>query len=360
MGLCSVTLEREGGCIYLSVTGYKPGKMNINDIAGLAGVSKATVSRVLAGNPKVKETTREQIQKIINESGYQPNYLARSLSSRKTFAVGVIVEEMTNPFFSKILSMIENILNDKNYTMSISSSNWVREKELAALKNMMRNSVDGLIVSPIAMESDTIDILRKSSIPVILLNSYTDDERFSCVSSDNFQGGRLAAEHICTVPPAESVQVIAVTGYKHQTLNERMDGFYAYMDQDGSKRRRIEVYEEINTYEDGLNLVPTLLTRNRIDTVKTCLFVTNDNVAMGVQEGLLRHDIAIPGDVRLIGYDNIEFSGRCRVPLTTIEQSSGEMGRIAAMEILDMIENHNMNVRKFRLPTRLILRDSSP
>ena len=168
---------------------------------------------------------------------------------------------------------------------------------MAALKNMMRNSVDGLIVSPIAMESDTIDILRKSSIPVILLNSYTDDERFSCVSSDNFQGGRLAAEHICTVPPAESVQVIAVTGYKHQTLNERMDGFYAYMDQDGSKRRRIEVYEEINTYEDGLNLVPTLLTRNRIDTVKTCLFVTNDNVAMGVQEGLLRHDIAIPGDV---------------------------------------------------------------
>ena len=246
------------------------------------------------------------------------------------------------------------------HAMSISSSNWAREKELAALKNMMRNSVDGLIVSPIAMESDTIDILRKSSIPVILLNSYTDDERFSCVSSDNFQGGQLAAEHICTVPSAENVQVIAVTGYKHQTLNERMDGFYAYMGRDGSKRRKIEVYEEINNYEDGLNLVPTLLTRNRIDTVKTCLFVTNDNVAMGVQEGLLRHHIAIPGDLRLIGYDNIEFSGRCRVPLTTIEQSPGEMGRIAAMEILDMIESPDRNIRKFRLPTRLILRDSSP
>ncbi len=334
--------------------------MNINDIAALAGVSKATVSRVLADSPNVRDSTRERIKKIISDHDFEPNYLARSLSRQKTFTVGVIVVEMANPFFGSILSMIENVLNDKHYTMSISSSNWVKEKELAAVKNMLRNSVDGLIVSPIALDSETIRILRKSSLPVLLLNSYSEDPVFSCVTSDNIQGGALAAEHILSLPLSERAQVIAVSGYKHQTLSERMDGFHNAMNQADSGAEKIEVYEEINTYEDGLNLVPTLLTRNRIDRVKTCLFITNDNVAMGVQEGLLRHSISIPGTVRMIGYDNIDFSARCRVPLTTIEQSPGEMGRIAGMEILDMIENSDKAVQKYRLPTRLILRDSSP
>jgi len=326
--------------------------MNINDIAALAGVSKATVSRVLADSPNVRDTTRERIQKIINDHDFEPNYLARSLSRRKTFSVGVIVEEMSNPFFGSIISMIENVLNDKRYTMSLSSSNWLKEKELTAVRNMLRNSVDGLIVSPIALQSETISILRKTSIPVLLLNNYLDDPAFSCVTSDNFQGGLLAAEHILSLPQMEREQIIAVTGFKHQTLTERMDGFRSVVNP--------EIYEEINTYDDGLNLVPTLITRNRINNVKTCLFITNDNVAMGVQEGLLRHNLNIPEDVRMIGYDNIDFSARCRVPLTTIEQAPGEMGRIAGMEILDMIDNPGGEVRKYRLPTRLIIRESSP
>ncbi len=326
--------------------------MNINDIAAIAGVSKATVSRVLADSPNVRDSTRERIQKIISDHNYEPNFLARSLSRRKTFSVGVIVEEMSNPFFGSILSMIENVLNDKHYTMSLSSSNWLKEKELSAVKNMIRNSVDGLIVTPIALESETISILRKSPTPVLLLNNYSEDPAFSCVTSDNYQGGSLAAEHVLSLPLSERTQVIAVTGFKHQTLTERMDGFCTVMNP--------EIYEEINTYEDGLNLVPTLISRNKINSVKTCLFITNDNVAMGVQEGLLRHQLRIPGDVRMIGYDNIDFSARCRVPLTTIEQSPGEMGRIAGVEILDMIDNPGREMRKYRLPTRLIIRDSSP
>jgi DNA-binding LacI/PurR family transcriptional regulator len=217
---------------------------------------------------------------------------------------------------------------------------------------MLRNSVDGLIVSPIALQSETISILRKTSAPVLLLNNYLEDPAFSCVTSDNFQGGCLAAEHILSLPLSERKQIIAVTGFKHQTLTERMDGFRSMADP--------EIYEEINTYEDGLNLVPTLITRNKINQVKTCLFITNDNVAMGVQEGLLRHQLSIPGDVRMVGYDNIDFSARCRIPLTTIEQSPGEMGRIAGMEILDMIDNPGGKARKFRLPTRIIIRESSP
>ena len=327
--------------------------MNINDIAALAGVSKATVSRVLANSPNVRASTRNRIQKIISENDFEPSYLARSLSRKKTFSVGVVVEEMVNPFFGSIISMIENVLNEKHYTMSLSSSNWVKEKELAAVKNMIRNSVDGLIVSPIALNSETVSILVKSSIPVLLLNSYTEESGFTCVSSDNFQGGALAAQHILSLPASEREQIIAVTGFKHQTLTERMNGFNSCMNP-------IEIYEEINTYEDGLDLVPTLLSRNQINKRKTCIFITNDNVAMGVEEGLLRDNIAIPETVRLIGYDNIEFSGRCRVPLTTIEQSPGEMGRIAGMEILEMIDNPGKKVQKYRLPTRLIIRESSP
>lgn len=334
--------------------------MNITDIARLAGVSKTTVSRVLSKSPYVKDSTREKVRLVIREHNYEPSYFARNLSRKRTFSVGVIIEEIANPYFIGIASEIEKILYEKKYTMVISSSQWNTEKELKIAKNMLNNSVDGFIIAPISPDSEAVALLKKSKCPLVLMNTYTEDEGVTCVATDDHLGGRLAAEHIFSNLRSADEQVIVISGYKHQNLTERLEGFYSYMDETGLDRRRITLYESINTYEDGRDLIPTLVTRNGLASGYSCLFVTNDYVAMGVQEGLLNIPLDVPDQVQQVGYDNIEFAGRCRVPLTTIEQSRRDIGRISTLELLELIDNPDKDADKFRLPPRLVVRASSP
>lgn len=334
--------------------------MNIKDIANLAGVSKTTVSRVLSKSPYVKESTRGKVLKIIKDHGYEPSHLARNLSRKKTFSVGVIIEEIANPYFIGIASEIEKILYEKKYTMVISSSQWNLDKELRIAKNMLSTSVDGFIIAPIACDSETVSLLQRSKRPLVLMNTYTEEDAIHCVATDDILGGYLAAKHIFSNLRDDDEKIIVISGYKHQNLSERLEGFYKYMEEHGFSKDRATLYENINTYEDGRDLVPTLVTRNSLDTGYSSLFVTNDYVAMGVQEGLLKIKLSIPDQVQQVGYDNIEFSGRCRVPLTTIEQSQKDIGRIATLELLELIDNPEKEVKKFRLPPRLVVRDSSP
>ena len=140
--------------------------MNINDIARLAGVSKATISRVLSQSPHVKEKTRQKVLEIINENGYEPSHFARNLSRQKSDTIGVIIEDISNPYFVSISSEIEKVLYEKKFNMMISSSHWDREKELELVQSMLRSSVDGFIIAPIAPDSDAVSLLKRSGRPL--------------------------------------------------------------------------------------------------------------------------------------------------------------------------------------------------
>ncbi|MDA3955686.1 LacI family DNA-binding transcriptional regulator [Oceanispirochaeta sp.] len=333
--------------------------MNINDIARLAGVSKATISRVLSQSPHVKEITRQRVQKIITENGYEPSHIARNLSRQKSSTIGVIIEDIANPFFISISSEIEKILYEKKYNMMISSSHWDREKELEIVQSMIRSSVDGVIIAPISPDSEAVSLLKRSGRPFIMMNSFSEDSEINYVSTDDILGGTLAAEHIFR-RLRENEKIILVTGYEHQNLSRRLEGFLGYMEEKGISRQQITHYKNINNYKDGLTIASTILPHSQLRSCQASLFITNDDVAMGVLEGLLQLNLSIPEDIRILGYDNIEFSQRCRIPLTTIEQSQKDMGIIATMELLELISDPEKEVKRYLLPPRLILRESSP
>lgn len=326
-------------------------KTTINDIAREAGVSKATVSRVLSRPELVNERTRNSILAIMEKHSYIPNQLARGLAGTLTRTIGVVVDELSNYFYIEIAEGVDSVINAKDYSMQLSSSRWIQQREEDIVRSLISSRVDGILLAPVVSSSKSLDILKKSGIPFVVVNCIPDDEDIAYVSCDNIAGGRLAAEY---VNRHMRDQTIVITGFDHQSLDHRLEGFTSTFHETKNMKR----YENIRTFKDGYDLTPVLITRNKIDIVPTTLFVTNDNVAIGVINGLLERGIPVPEQVSVIGYDNIKLSSFCQIPLTTVSQSIRDMGRIAAFELLELISNKHRPLPKHLIAPQLIERKS--
>jgi len=326
--------------------------ITIADIAKEAGVSKSTVSRVISHPELVKPTTRKRIMAIVEKYSYIPNQLAQNLAGAPTKTIGVVIDELSNFFFIEIAEGVDQILGSLQYAMQLSSSHWLQARETAIIRSLISNRVDGILLSPILAKSNSITMLKNSGIPFVVVNCIPEEKDVAYVSCDNVAGGKLAAEYI---NQRLRDKTILITGFAHQTLSDRVKGFYDVISPDIN----IQHYSEINTFKDGYDLVPILLTRDQIDKVKTTLFVTNDNVAIGIINHLLELGINIPKQVSVIGYDNIRLSEFSQIPLTTISQSIRDMGKIAAIELMEMIKDKDHPIPRHLIQPKLIERRSS-
>jgi len=307
-------------------------KVTIKDIAEEAGVSKATVSRVMSNPEMVKDVTKQKILDIMDKYSYIPNQLAQGLAGTLTRTIGLVIDELSNFFFIEIAEGIDRVLSVSDYSMQLSSSRWIQDRETKIVRSLISSRVDGILLAPVGSASESIDMVCKSGIPFVIMNCIPDDPSLAYVTCDNKLGGYLAADYINNLP---SDQTILITGFYHQSLQDRIDGFR----ENYQKRTPLKHYPNIKTFEDGYELIPILLTRDRIHQIKTTLFVTNDNVAIGIIQGLLEKGISIREQVSIVGYDNIRLSSISQVPLTTISQSIRDIGRIAALELLEMIKD---------------------
>ncbi len=324
----------------------------IADIAKEAGFSKATVSRVLANSPKVKAESREKILGIIKKHSFVPNKLARSLAGSPGKILGIVIEELANYFFIEIADGFDTIISEAGYSMQISSSKWEAERELNIVKQLISSRVDGIILAPLAEDSESINMLKNSGIPFLLVNVVPKSRDVAYVSCDNYQGGKLAANFFNKMNRPSN---ILVTGFPHPTIDRRVQGF-----RENFKRwDTTSHYENISTYEEGYEAASILAVRNNLQKIKTAIFITNDNVAIGMITRLLELGISIPEQVSVVGYDNIKLSAFCKVPLTTISQGIKDIGKIAALELLDMINNPEKPTPAHTITPRLIVRESA-
>ena len=326
--------------------------ITINDIARLAGVSKSTVSRVLSSPSMVKKSTREGVLKIIQEHSFVPNHLAQGLAGISTKTIGIVVDELYNSFFIEIVEGVDSILGNFDYSLQLYSSRWVEEKELHHVSALISKQVDGILLAPIAIKGETIDLLKQSGIPFVLVNCVPEDTSLHHVAFDNLKGGQLVADFVNTL---EKEQIILITGYTHQTMDDRVEGFYSKVNNPDSVIR----YKGIKTFEDGLEIADMLLARNAISTKKTVIFITNDNVAVGVSHKLSCMGIDIPSQVAIIGFDDIKLASLCKIPLTTISQSIKEIGKIAALDLIDLIHGQKIDSPGHILEPKLIIRESA-
>lgn len=323
----------------------------IDDIAHEAGVSKATVSRVISHPELVSQKTQDKVRAVMDKYSYMPSLLAQGLAGTPTKTIGVIIDELSNFFFIEIAEGIDRVLSSKGYSMLLSSSKWVEEREVQLVRSLISSRVEGVLIAPIHEDGVSMKLLQDAGIPYVVINSVPSNPTASYVCCDNLEGGRVAARYLNTYP---TEQIIVITGFSHQSVEHRLTGFFDTIEHPEAVKR----YEHVKTQEEGYTLVPRLISRDHIDRIRTMLFITNDNVAIGIINRLVEEGIRIPQQVSILGYDNIRISALCRVPLTTISQSISETGQMAAQSLIKLLCRQEQILQRRVQPT-LIQREST-
>lgn len=331
--------------------------LNILDISKIAGVSKATVSRVLNNSEKVNEKTRKRILDIIKKYDYQPSNLARALSKKQSRIIGVVIEDLANPFFTEIARGIEFALHNEGYIMFLTSSNWNKIKEQEVIRKLYQNQIDGLLITPIHVNTPAFSTIKKNNLPVVLMNYRSEDTSQCFVSSDNILGAEIGTQLLVDNGYEE---IICLKGFEHQTAEDRVTGFYKTINKSAKSNIKIRMVTDIFRRKEGYDYI--IKHAHYFKNINhTCsIFAFNDFAAFGVIDGLIELGIKVPDEIAVIGYDDIAFAKRYKIPLTTIRQSKYKLGEIAAKTIVNKIHGKQSETTQIILKPELIIRKSCP
>lgn len=307
----------------------------VRDVATHAGVSPATVSNALNHPQKVSPRTRERVQNAIAELGYVRNDAARQLRQRENRAVGMIVLDVANPFFAGVAQGAESTLNELRRPLLLSNSAQQKDRELSHLDLLEEQRVSGLLISPVGNVLPRLRRLKQRGTAVVIVDRKIGAREFSSVSTDDFHGGRLAAEHLI----AQGRSRIAVIGGPvtlRQVSDRHAGALEAAVGHDGVVVDYLDTQAmDIESGRIGARELILRASGQRPEAI----FATNDLVALGALQELVRAGLKVPEDVALVGYDDIEFAASATVPITSVRQPAAEMGQRAADLLISTIED---------------------
>lgn len=304
----------------------------IKMIAELAGVSSATVSKVINGKDQsISEDTRRRILEIVEREGYIPNGVAKSLRIKNTKTIGLILPDVTNPFFSEVAKGIEDAAAKRGYSLILCNTDNKENKEKMYLKILQEKKVDGLIIT--ASHSKLGDQLDKVSTPVILIDrDIKTSKPVGRITVDNITGGRLAAEKLLESGCRKIVHITAEL--ENKPAAERYKGFVEVLGGNAIEFSKSGLYTGYFTVETGYEGIMKLSELLEFDGV----FCGNDLIAIGAVKALRELGRRIPEEVSVIGFDDIALSKYIDPPLTTIRQPIYKLGENAIIVLLGMIE----------------------
>ncbi len=305
----------------------------IKDIARQAGVSHTTVSRALHNSPLISEETTTRVQAIAAELNYHPSFVARSLKTNRSQALGVIVSHIADPFFSEILQGIDDVAQSNGYSLFIAAAQHDSAKEEAIIRSMREHRVDGVILcSPKLTPAQHIQ-LQSFEIPIVAINNQGSLDFHFSISHDDVDGCRKACQHLINLGHHRIGYLGDSTSGR--TTRDRLAGFQQLMAVHGLPVPDEYIHEEAgNSAVNGLSGAKYFLGLEKIPTAIICY---NDMVATGVLKGLILADVGVPRDISITGFDNILFSEYTQPPLTTIDQPKRSLGAEAAHMMLDQL-----------------------
>ncbi|MDC7226495.1 MAG: LacI family DNA-binding transcriptional regulator [Spirochaetales bacterium] len=321
-------------------------KVTIKDIAQKLNINFSSVSRALNNKPGVSDETRRLVVKTAKEMGYRPNVIARGLVSRTTKTIGVIIPDIINPLFGEITTGIIETANLSDYDVFLCISNWDCDKEKDYINAVQQKQVDGMIVKSVCNENASL--LESAVVPVIGLESWTANNKFSSVSTDNIKGGYLAGKHLIDCGYRKAA---IFSGPENSSASQfRRQGFInAFREQElhfDDTKFCVGEYD----IESGYNLAKQLLEEHP-DT--DSIFANNDVIALGILQYLEEKGIKPGKDIGVIGFDNIRMAGLPQIQLTTVKQPKHSLGRIMVNLLLDEIKNHSDKNQHY--PQRILL-----
>ncbi|HEY8287241.1 MAG TPA: LacI family DNA-binding transcriptional regulator [Chloroflexota bacterium] len=326
---------------------------SIHDVAARSGVSKSTVSRVLTLDRRVRPATRLRVQQAIRELGYRPNAVARGLVHGRTRTIGLVVFDLSNPFFGLLVRGVEAVARGRGYNVLVCDSGGDETQQQECLAMMAERRVDGILITPIDANDEELAAIRQAGMRAVLVNSTAGDERVSSVGTDNVRGGWLATQHLLELGHAR----VAFLGDSHAipSCRERLSGYRMAHNRLGQPADPALLIEDLTTMEGVVSAVHGLLD---LPAPPTAMVAVNDHVAIAALQAALTRGRRVPEDVALVGFDDIPVAAWLSVPLTTVAQSKEEQGAIAAALLLDQIENSTMPMQRVILQPRLVVRES--
>jgi LacI family transcriptional regulator len=321
--------------------------MTIKDVAKIAGVSVATVSRVINESGYVNIDTRKKVEAAIKEMNYTPNEVARSLYKRKSKLIGLLLPDITNPFFPQLARGIEDRMQEHGYRIIFGNSDENEEKELDYIQTFIQNNVIGMISSTNFPEKDIYSNLK---IPVVFLDRTSNDS--PSVYADGRKGGRIAAQEIIA---RGSSKITVMQGPAHiKPAQDRFQGAIEVLDEMGITYHVIQTSSFSHTEAEQWAVE---LFDKYIDT--DGVIASNDIVATAVIHEAHRLGKRVPQDLQIIGFDDIPLSSLLSPSLSTIRQPAHDMGREAAGLLIKLIEQDKVEDKIIQLPVSFVERETT-
>ena len=307
----------------------------LSDIAKDLKVSVVTVSKALRNQGRISARTRERVLKRAKELDYHPNWVARSLATRRTYTIGLLLPDFTHPFFAEIARAVAETVRPRGYHVIVSYFEEDPELERIEAESLLSRRVDGLILasSQTPDRLDLFDRLRVRKLPFVLIDRPIEGVRASFVGVDNDAVGNLATTHLIK----QGCRRIAhLRGPKIGLAAKRLNGYLAALKKHNLKAPTSYIVEGGFQDQTGYQAMKELL---KVTPVPDGVFCYNDPVAIGAMKALLEAGLRVPEDVAVVGAGNVHYSDALAVPLTTIDQKTSAIGARAAELLLEQIES---------------------
>lgn len=329
-------------------------RVTLYDIAKKTGYSVNTVSRVLRGDTRISAQTRGKIKLTADELGYIPNFIANSMRSQSTHTIGVISADSSNPFFAEVLLGIEETARKAGYHIILMNTEENEENECAALKVLQARQVDGLIAMPVYGSLLTRPIYEKLPVPFIFAGRKINGFENHSILHQDRQSIQKAVSHLL----AAGHKNITYIGGPENISNapDRLEGFFAAFAEALMQPEKQLVFTTRGHIDDGYAVVNKLVNQQTPFTAVVCF---NDLLAMGVLKSLYEQGFSVPGDIEVIGCDNLFLSQYLQPRLSTIDVPKYKLGEAAVTELLRHIRDKNLPYNAITLETRLVLREST-
>jgi LacI family repressor for deo operon, udp, cdd, tsx, nupC, and nupG len=328
---------------------------SIRKVSKVAGVSVATVSRTMSHPEQVRKETREKVLEAVKAVGYRPNMMARNFRAKKAFAVVVLVPNIANPFFSRVIRGIEQGAQLEGYAVLLGDTQALKEREAEYISLVSSRQADGIIQLSSNVDG-VLDVLGDMDGPIPLVNACECAVNPPCptIRIDNVAAAQKAMEHLISLGH-ERIGIILGPGDSPLTI-DRLKGYkLALMEHNLPFDKRLVASGDFSL-GSGRRAVTSL---SAVNNPPSAIFCCNDEMAIGAMHRVKADGFRVPEDISIIGFDDIEFASYVDPALTTIAQPTEELGKVAFSVLLDLLEGRTPEQMEFILPTELIVRDST-
>jgi len=331
-------------------------RMDMRTIARLAKVSIATVSRTINHVATVNPKMAKRVREVIDELDYFPNTQARALGSGRSRLFGLIVSDITNPFFPELIQGFEDIAVEHGYEILVSSTNYDPKRMSHCIRRMLERKVDGVAVMTFGIEEPLLDQLAKRNIPMVFIDVAPEGPGISLLKVDYRHGIRQGVQHLVAIGHRK---IAFITGpRKLHSAQSRLVAFSSSLQECGIAPTPKWIVEGDHTVEGGIAALKQLLNAKPMPTAVMC---SNDMTAIGVLHGLYRAGMRVPNDLSVIGFDDIHIAAVTIPPLTTIQMSRFELAHAAFAALRSHVEEsaHSTQKREYNIRTDLVAREST-